>query len=66
MNSTENLWPIVKINVAKRRPKNKLQLEKFTIEEWNKIDKKTCKRLVQTINNHCRAVIGARGGHTNY
>lgn len=50
-NPLENLLQIAKINITKRGLKNKLQLEQFTIEAWNKIDKKACKRLVQSMNN---------------
>jgi len=56
----------VKINFVKENQKNKLWLKKFTIKKWNKIDNETCKRLVQSINNRCRAVIDAKERHTRY
>jgi transposase len=34
LNPIENLWGILKSNVAKRFLKTKLQLETFAIEEW--------------------------------
>ena len=36
MNPIENVWPVLKDNVAKRKPKNLDQLERFIKEEWSK------------------------------
>ena len=37
LNPIENLWAILKYNVAKRTPINKKQLISFILEEWDKI-----------------------------
>jgi transposase len=44
LNPIENLWAILKTNVAKRFPKTKAELEDFAIEEWLKIPQETIKK----------------------
>lgn len=66
LNPIEHLWAILKKKVAVKRAKNKSELKAFIVEEWNKIDKTTCEKLVKSMNNRCRSVISSNGGHTKY
>lgn len=66
MNPIENLWYVLKCNVAKRNPKNKTELVEFCKEEWGKIDPEFIKKLVLSMNKRCREVLDAKGRHTSY
>lgn len=66
LNPIENLWYTVKINVAKRQPKNLKELAQLIVEEWNKIDKSVCEKLVKSMTKRCREVMDNNGGHTSY
>ena len=37
LNPIENLWHFVKRNAEKRMPKNRADLERLMVEEWNSI-----------------------------
>ena len=66
LNPIENLCDIVKKNVPKWVPKNKIELAAYTVQEWNKIDVNVCKTLIQSMHKRCREVIKAKGGHISY
>lgn len=62
----ENLWHILKRNVAKHRHKNKNELKARIFEEWEKISPEVCSKLVATMPKRLQAVIKCRGGATKY
>ena len=66
LNSIENLWRILKINVHKRNPKNIEDLKTFCVEEWNKITPETCKKLTSTYAKRLLAVKQNKGFATKY
>lgn len=66
LNPIENLWGILKANVAKRFPKTNIQLEKFAIEEWQKIPQETVKNTVLSMLTRINQVIDRNGGKCDY
>ena len=63
LNPIENLWKILKKNVAKIVHKNKME---YTVQEWNKMDVNVCKTLIHSMDKRCREGIKAKGGHIRY
>ena len=66
LNPIENIWCILKSRVAERCPKNKIEFEHFIEEEWNKIDKKLCEKLIESFGKRCKLIINAKGGYIDY
>lgn len=66
LNPIENLWQELKRMVHKRNPTNLDELEIICQEEWGKIAKDCCKRLITGYNKRLKAVIAAKGGATKY
>jgi transposase len=66
LNPIEMLWGDLKTAVGNRHPSNLKQLAEFCKEEWAKISKDRCKKLIDTYRNRLQAVIDAKGGHTKY
>lgn len=66
LNAIENIWSILKQNIAKRNPKTKASLIKFIKEEWCKIDDEIIKRTINTMKNRMELVIKENGGKTKY
>jgi hypothetical protein len=48
LNPIENLWKDLKTAVDRRSPSNLTELEKICKEEWEKITKSRCAKLIQT------------------
>lgn len=66
LNIIENLWPILKTNVSKRKATNREQLWTFIQEEWEKIPTSTITKLYQSIPKRIRSVLAANGQHSKY
>lgn len=66
LNPIENLWWDLKKAVAARRPNNIAQLEAIALEEWDKIPKERCQKLVQKYRARLQDVIAAKGCATKY
>ena len=50
LNPIENLWRELKLQVAKRQPRNLKNLERICKEEWTKITPKICANLLKNYN----------------
>jgi hypothetical protein len=59
LNPIENRWKDLKIAVLHRSPSNLTELEKICKEEWEKIPKSRCEKLIQTHPRRHKAVIAA-------
>lgn len=66
LNPIENLWAILKTNVAKRFPKTKAELEEFAVEEWRKIPQETIKNAILSMPTRIKQVIDRRGNKCDY
>ncbi|ORD98728.1 hypothetical protein A0H76_2001 [Hepatospora eriocheir] len=66
MNPIEHLWTILKRNVHLRKPKNIKELEKYVVEEWYKIPKFICEKLVFSMNDRIFSLFEAKGHTTKY
>jgi transposase len=66
LNPIENLWGILKTNVAKRFPKTKLQLEQIAAEEWAKIPQEVVKKTIISLPNRITQVIDRNGAKCDY
>jgi hypothetical protein len=62
----ENLWPIIKRRIEKKKPRNIKELEIFIIEEWNKIDSQIIMNLMNSTDSRLKAVIEAKDERINY
>ncbi len=66
LNPIENLWRELKVRVAKRQPRNLIDLERICKEEWNKIPPEMCANLVANYKKHLTSVIANKGFATKY
>ena len=66
MNPIENLWHYLKTKIAQRNPKNIRELGEITIEEWKRIPKDMCQRLVDSMKKRVFDLWLAKGSHTRY
>ncbi len=65
LNPIENLWRELKVQVAKRQPRN-LNLEKVCREEMDKIPPEMCANLVANYKKRLTSVIANKGFATKY
>ena len=66
LNPIENLWKDLKIVVYRHSPSNLTELEQICKEQWEKIPKSRCVKLVQTYPRRLEAAIAAKGVSTKY
>ena len=67
LNPIENLWRIIKCNLAKRPvARSVVELERQVQEEWRGIPLETVQALVDSMPQRIAEVISAHGGHTHY
>ena len=56
----------LKIAVQQRPPSNLIELERICREEWDKLPKYRCAKLVASYTRRLEAVIAANGASTKY
>ena len=66
MNPSEHLWRDLKIAVQQHSPTNLIELERICREEWEKLTKYRCAKLVESYPRRLEAVITAKGASTKY
>ena len=66
MNLIKHLWRDLKMAVDPRSPSNLTELERICREEWQKIPKSRCEKLVASYPRRLEAVIAAKGASTKY
>ena len=66
LNPIEHLWRDLKIAVQRSSPSNLTELERICIEEWEKLPKYRCAKLVASYPRRLEAVIAAKGASTKY
>jgi hypothetical protein len=67
LNPIENLWRIIKHNIAKRPvAKGVEELENQVQEEWQLVSQEVIQELIDSMPSRIAEVIAARGGHTHY
>ncbi|CAK9814099.1 Transposable element Tcb2 transposase [Anthophora plagiata] len=66
INSIENLWHLLNIEIRKRKISNKTDLQRIILQEWPKISKEITKKLVESMPKRLQAIIDAKGMHTKY
>ncbi len=66
LNLIEHLWRDLKMAVHQRSPSNLMELERSCKEEWEKLPKNRCAKLVASYSKRLEAVIGAKGVSTKY
>jgi len=67
LNPIENLWHLVKTNVEKRMPKNRVELvRRFMVEEGNSISDRTLINLAGSMKRRCELVIESNGERIPY
>ena len=67
LNPIENLWFVMKAQVAQKRPKTLSELDRILEEVWyNGIAAGTLKNLINSMPERVKAVIKSRGGSTKY
>jgi hypothetical protein len=64
LNLIEHLWRDLKIAVQRRSPPNLTELEWICREEWEKLPKNRCAKLVASYPRRLQAVITAKGAST--
>ena len=62
----ENLWPILKRNVRKRKPENVMELENYIYEEWDMLDNQYIKDLCNSIQDRISMCIENQGDKIKY
>ena len=66
LNSIEHLWRDLKIAVQRRSPSNLIELERICRQEWEKLPKYRCAKLVASFQRKLKAVIAAKAASTKY
>ena len=66
LNPIEHLWRDLKMAVHRRFPSNLMELERCCKEEWAKLPKDRCAKLVASYSKRLEAVIAAKGASTKY
>ena len=66
LNLIEHLWRDLKIAVQRRSPSNLTEPERICREEWEKLPKYRCAKLVVSHTRGLYAVIAAKGASTKY
>ena len=64
LNPIDHLWRDLKIAVQRRSPSNLTELERICREEWEKLSKYRCAKLVESYPRRLNAVIAAQGAST--
>ena len=66
LNPIEHLWRDLKMAVHRRSPSNLMELGRICKEEWEKLPKNRCAKLVASYSRRLEAVIAAKGASTKY
>ncbi|KAG2466070.1 TC1A transposase, partial [Polypterus senegalus] len=66
LNPIEHLWRDFKMAVHQRFPSNLTEIEWYCKEEWAKLAKDRCAKLVASYSKRLEAVIAAKGASTKY
>ena len=66
LNPIEHLWRDLKMAVHQRSPSNLTELERICKEEWQKIPKSRCEKLVGSFPRRLMAVLAQKGASTQY
>uniref|UniRef100_A0AAZ3PA41 Tc1-like transposase DDE domain-containing protein n=1 Tax=Oncorhynchus tshawytscha TaxID=74940 RepID=A0AAZ3PA41_ONCTS len=66
LNPIEHLWRDLKIAVQRSYPSNLTELERICSEEWEKLPKYRCAKLVASYPRRLKAVIAAKDASTKY
>ncbi|KAG2457190.1 TC1A transposase, partial [Polypterus senegalus] len=66
LNPIEHLWRDLKMAGHRRFPSNLMELERCCKEEWAKLAKDRCAKLVASYSKRLEAVIAAKGASTKY
>ncbi len=66
LNPIEHLWRDLKMAVHQRLPSNLTELERICKEEWQRIPKSRCEKLVASFPKRLMAVLNQKGSSTKY
>ncbi|KAG2455540.1 TCB1 transposase, partial [Polypterus senegalus] len=66
LNPIEHLWRDLKMAVHQRLPSNLTELERICEEEWQRIPKSRCEKLVTSFPRRFMAVLAQKGASTKY
>ncbi len=66
LNPIEHLWRDLKMAVHQRLPSNLTELERICKEEWQRIPKSRCEKLVASFPKILMAVLNQKGASTKY
>ncbi len=66
LNPIEHLWRDLKMAVHQRLPSNLTELERICKEEWQRIPKSRCEKLVASFPKRHMAVLNQKGASTKY
>ncbi len=66
LNPIEHLWRDLKMAVHQRLPSNLTELERICKEEWQRIPKSRCEKLVASFPKTLMAVLNQKGASTKY
>jgi hypothetical protein len=66
LNPIEHLWRDLKTALKRRSPSNLTELERICREEWEKLPKYRCVKIIASYPRRLEAVIAAKGASTKY
>ncbi len=66
LNPIVHLWRDLKMAVHQRLPSNLTELERICKEEWHRIPKSRCEKLVASFPKRLMAVLNQKGASTKY
>ena len=68
LNPIENVWYFIKKSISKceEPPRTKEQLKTLITKFWSKFSSLKCKELIESMPQHCEAVLRSKGFPTKY
>jgi transposase len=66
LNPIENIWSILKTNVAKRCPKTKSSLETIAVEEWAAIPQEFISSAISSVPKRIEQILNMNGRKCDY
>ena len=65
-NPIENVWRLMKINMAKKKIRTLSGLKSNLVKEWNRLPKDLAANLAHSMKNRIEALIEANGNYMMY
>ena len=66
LNSIEYVWHLLKYQIEKQFSKTDAEIQQYVFEEWKKLELQNFMKYIESMPEHCKAVIAANEEHTKW